>query len=97
MRLEWLVTKAQLTRWEEEEKLLREESRRIVVYFEWKARELALHRDRTQNDAFRCWLEQKRRMWCGMADRARRVRLATEDKLTAEENQYTRDLESVDS
>jgi hypothetical protein len=37
MRIEWAKSKARAERWEEEIKLLREEMRRVIEYFSWKA------------------------------------------------------------
>ncbi|KAI0702101.1 hypothetical protein C8Q76DRAFT_802395 [Earliella scabrosa] len=37
MRVEWAKLRARAERWEEEEKLLLEEMRRVIRYFEWKA------------------------------------------------------------
>ena len=37
-RYEWMTCKARADRWMEEEELLQEEMRRVVVYLEWKAR-----------------------------------------------------------
>ncbi|KAK7691702.1 hypothetical protein QCA50_005102 [Cerrena zonata] len=38
MRVEWAKTKARAERWAEEVRLLQEEMRRVLEYFEWKAR-----------------------------------------------------------
>lgn len=38
MRVEWSKSKARAERWREEVILLSEEMRRVLVYFEWKAR-----------------------------------------------------------
>ena len=38
MRVEWMKTRARTERWSEEVILLNEEMRRILCYFEWKAR-----------------------------------------------------------
>ena len=38
MQVEWSKSKARAERWREEVILLSEEMRRVLVYFEWKAR-----------------------------------------------------------
>ncbi|KAG8940177.1 hypothetical protein FRC04_005602 [Tulasnella sp. 424] len=84
MRVEWLISKALLQRWIEEEKLLREESRRIVAYFCWKEKELKYCHDTTESGTgYRSWLEQKRRMWRDMAKRADETRAKTEEMIAA--------------
>lgn len=84
MRVEWLISKALLQRWVEEEKLLREEARRIVAYFFWKEKELKVCHDTTDSGTgYRSWLERKRRMWRDMARRADKTRTKTEEMIAA--------------
>ena len=46
MRAEWARAKARVERWDEEEKLLLEEMRRVIAFFEWKAGWWVLQRNR---------------------------------------------------
>ncbi|KAG8934644.1 hypothetical protein FRC01_001380 [Tulasnella sp. 417] len=84
MRVEWLVSRAVLERWIEEEKLLREEARRIVAYFRWKDQELlALKNEETTIVGYKSWIQRERRMWMGMAARAEHTRALTEERIRA--------------
>ncbi|KAG8912685.1 hypothetical protein FRC01_004951 [Tulasnella sp. 417] len=82
MRVEWLVSRALLERWIEEEKLLREEARRIVAYFRWKEQDLlSLRNENTATPGYKSWVQRERRMWMGMAARAEQTRALTEEKI----------------
>ncbi|KAG8932305.1 hypothetical protein FRC01_014618 [Tulasnella sp. 417] len=85
MRVEWLTSRAFLHRWVEEEKLLREEARRIVAYFQWKEKQLAsqLGHEEGEISGYKSWLERRRRMWQRMASQAESLRARTEDMIAA--------------
>lgn len=85
MRVEWLTSRALLHRWVEEEKLLREEARRIVAYCQWKEKQLAsqLGHEEGEINGYNCWLERRRRMWQRMASQAESSRARTEDMIAA--------------
>lgn len=84
IRVEWLIACADLDRWREEEKLLREELRRIVAYCRWKAKDMEDRRSQTGiTEGFACWMEKKRRMWEGMARRAEITRNNVESEIAS--------------
>ncbi|KAG8930347.1 hypothetical protein FRC01_002908 [Tulasnella sp. 417] len=76
--------RADLSRWQEEEKLLKEELRRLGVYFCWKATELETKRDKQGVSAgFQAWLEKKRRMWGEMAQRAEHTKNKVDEMISS--------------
>ncbi|KAG9027053.1 hypothetical protein FS837_004395 [Tulasnella sp. UAMH 9824] len=85
IRVEWLTSRAFLDRWIEEEKLLHEEARRIVAYFQWKEKELAgrLSHEEGIIAGYKPWLERRRRMWQRMATQAERTRARTKEMISA--------------